>query len=131
MDGQHKRRRNWVRYWRIVNPAGRLLAGWLPFWVLVETTGRRSGLSRRTPLAAGPRTEEEIWLIAVHGLHSSWVRNLQAEPKLKLRHNGRWREGTATIRPIDETILARFNRYARTGPRLAGLDPVLVHVAFE
>jgi deazaflavin-dependent oxidoreductase (nitroreductase family) len=119
------------RFWRIVNPIARPFAGFAPWWVLVETTGRRSGRLRRTPLAAGPRDAHGMLLIAVHGRHSGWVLNLEAEPRVRVRHKGRWRAATAVIRPFDAQLARTFNVYARSGPRLTGYDPVLVAVTYD
>jgi integrase len=41
-------------FWKILNPITRGLAGLAPWWVLLETTGRRTGKRRRTPFANGP-----------------------------------------------------------------------------
>lgn len=126
------RRRVAVTFWRIANPMARLLAGFVPWWVLLETTGRRSGARRVTPLAAGPSDPEGMWLIAVHGRHASWVRNIEASPAIRLRHRGRWRPGSASTRLLDRDLLRRFNLYARSGARgLIALDPLLVRVTFE
>ena len=70
MDRRRKRARL-VRFWRAVNPLARPLAGIAPWWVLLETTGRRSGKRRHTPLARGPMDGGAMWLIAVHGRHSA------------------------------------------------------------
>ena len=43
------------RFWRVANPVALPLGGWMPFWVLLETTGHRSGRRRLTPLASGRR----------------------------------------------------------------------------
>jgi deazaflavin-dependent oxidoreductase (nitroreductase family) len=117
-------------WWRIANPPTRLLAGLLPFWVLIETTGNRTGQRRRTPLASGPVDPDGMWLIAVHGRTSGWVRNLEASPSVRLKHRGRWRDGTATIHAMDAVPLERFSAYARSGPRLIGRDPLLIRVAY-
>jgi deazaflavin-dependent oxidoreductase (nitroreductase family) len=122
-------RRAWVIYWRIVNPLGRLAAGYLPWWVLIETTGRKSHRPRRTPLALGPKNSSELWLIAVHGRHSVWVRNIEAQPEVRVQHMGKWRSGTASIESVDDGALSRFNAYARSGLRIAGYEPVLVRVS--
>jgi deazaflavin-dependent oxidoreductase (nitroreductase family) len=124
-------RRLLILWWRIANPPTRLLAGRVPWWVLLETTGCRSGRRRRTPLATGAAEDDGMWLIAVHGRRSGWVRNLEASPQVRLRHHGRWRQGTAGVHPIDAIPLARFNAYARSGPTLIGVDPLLVRVAFS
>jgi hypothetical protein len=69
-----------------------------------------------------------MWLIAVHGRHSVWVRNVEDTPAVRLRFAGRWHEGTASIHPYDDAFVRRFNRYARSGPRTVGIDPSLVRV---
>ena len=122
----HRLLRAW---WRLANPPTRLLAGFAPWWVLLETTGCRTGRLRRTPLASGLNEAGAMWLIAVHGRHSGWVRNLEAAPTVRLKHRGRWRDGTATVHPIDAVPLERFTAYARSGPRFLGMDPLLVCVS--
>jgi deazaflavin-dependent oxidoreductase (nitroreductase family) len=124
------RRRLLLTWWRLVNPPTRFLAGLAPWWVLLETTGNRTGRRRVTPLASGPSDHQGMWLIAVHGRHSGWVRNLEATPQVRLKHRGRWRSGTASIHPLNPETLERFNAYARSGPRFVGQDPVLVRVSF-
>jgi deazaflavin-dependent oxidoreductase (nitroreductase family) len=123
-------RRLIVAWWRIANPPTRLVAGLAPWWLLLETTGNRTGRRRRTPLASGPAEADGMWLIAVHGRHAGWVRNVEASSDVRIKHRGRWRDGTASIHPIDALPLERFNAYARSGPRLIGMDPLLVRVTF-
>lgn len=126
--GNRSRRRLHVAFWRLINPPTRILAGIAPWWVLLETTGRRSGRKTRVPLAAGPVDNSGMWLNAVHGRHAAWVLNIEAHPAVRLRFRRRWREGTATVHQVDPRIAARFNAYARSGPRLMGLDPLMVRV---
>lgn len=130
MSQPDSRRRLAVLFWKVINPPTRPAAGLAPWWVLIETTGCRTGRKRTTPLAAGPREADGMWLIAVHGRHSSWVRNIEASPAVRLKARGRWRGGTATLHQLDPQILARFNGYAQRGPSTFGLDPLLVRVAF-
>jgi deazaflavin-dependent oxidoreductase (nitroreductase family) len=117
-------------FWRIINPVLRPLAGFAPWWVLLETTGRRSGRPRRTPLAAGPRDSSCTWLIAVHGRHSAWVLNAEAERHVRVRHRGRWRPATATLVDWDPDVARRFNAYARSGPAVTGRNPLLVRLDY-
>lgn len=117
-----------MAFWRAVNPPTRPLAGWAPWWVLLETTGRRSGQPRRVPLARGPVDGNVAWLIAVHGEHASFARNIAADPRVRLRIAGRWRAGTASLQPLDEQVLERFGAYARSGPRTLGIEPRLLRV---
>jgi len=117
--------------WRIINPPNRLLAGFAPWWVIIETTGRRTGNPRRTPLARGPSDERGTWVIAVHGHHAGWVKNLEANPDVRIRIGRRWRHATAGVVAYDSATVARFNLYARMGPTTVGIDPALIRVDFE
>jgi len=126
-----RRRALALAFWRVVNPLTRPLAGWLPWWVVLETTGRRSGLPRRVPLARGPVEDGVAWLICVHGARAAFARNIAADPRVRLRGGGRWRSGTASLRPIDAAALRRFSRYARAGLTVAGDEPLLVRVELD
>ncbi|HEY1485470.1 MAG TPA: nitroreductase/quinone reductase family protein [Micromonosporaceae bacterium] len=82
-----------------------LRRGWSPPWfALLETTGRRSGRPRPTPISAGARPgEDTFWLIAAHGDQADYVRNIRADPRVRVKMRGTWRTGTATILPDDDT----------------------------
>jgi deazaflavin-dependent oxidoreductase (nitroreductase family) len=114
--------------WRIINPPTRPLAGLAPWWVLLETMGRRTGQPRRTPLARGPVDGRVVWLSSVHGRAASWVRNLEAHPEVRIKLSGRWHRARGEVVGTDEELARRFNAYARAGPRTMGIDPVLVRV---
>jgi deazaflavin-dependent oxidoreductase (nitroreductase family) len=114
--------------WRVMNPVALLMAGRAPWWVVLETTGRRSGRPRRVPLARGPVDASTLWVIAVHGPHAGFARNIAASPDVRVRMRGRWYAGRATLEPLDPAILRRFNAYARLGPRTVGIDPALVRI---
>jgi len=132
MNDREKRRRTLaMAFWRVVNPPTRPLAGLAPWWVLLETTGRRSGRPRRVPLARGPIDGDVAWLIAAHGEHAAFVRNIAAEPRVRLKHAGRWRTGVASVSALDEQALRRFNRYARMGTAAVGIEPRLLHIELE
>jgi deazaflavin-dependent oxidoreductase (nitroreductase family) len=129
--GDRRRRAAVMVFWRLTNPFARRLAFLMPWLVVLETTGRRSGKPRRTPLARGPIEGDVAWLIAVHGRHSTWVRNLESSPQVRLQVGLRWRTGTASLLPLDPQALERFNFYARSGPRTLGIDPLLVRVDLD
>jgi deazaflavin-dependent oxidoreductase (nitroreductase family) len=118
-------------FWRLTNPFARRLAFLMPWLVVLETTGRRSGKPRRTPLARGPIEGDVAWLIAMHGRHATWVRNLESSPRVRVRLALRWQAGTAALQPLDPNALKRFNRYARSGPPAIGIDPLLVRVDLD
>jgi deazaflavin-dependent oxidoreductase (nitroreductase family) len=129
--GQRVRRRIARVFWWLFNPLARRLAGVAPWWVVLETTGRRSGVPRQVPLARGPVDGKTTWLISVHGSRAGFARNIAAEPRVRLRLRGRWREGTARVVDQDPVVLARFNAYARMGPRTLGIEPKLVRVELD
>ena len=113
------------------NPLAMRLAGLIPWWVVLETTGRRSGQPRRVPLARGPRDGDVTWLISVHGRRAGFARNVEANPRVRLKLNGRWRTATAQVVDMDPDVLRRFNPYARLGPATLGIEPALVRVELE
>jgi F420H(2)-dependent quinone reductase len=78
--------------------------------------------------ARGPVEHRVAWLIAVHGVHASFGANIGADPRVRLKMNGRWHAGTASLAPLDHAALRRFNLYARMGPRVVGIEPKLVRV---
>jgi deazaflavin-dependent oxidoreductase (nitroreductase family) len=129
MEKREKARRKLaLAFWRLVNPLARSLAGVAPWWVVLETTGRRSGKPKRVPLARGPIDGRTAWLIAVHGDHSSFAHNIAADPRVRLKLRRRWLEGTASLVPVDDALLKRFSAYARSGPRTLGIEPKLIEV---
>lgn len=75
-------------------------------YVLIETTGWRSGLIRHTPVA-GTLDGDTYWLVAVHGADSGYVRNLTADARVRVLTRRRWREGTATALPADDAAARR------------------------
>jgi deazaflavin-dependent oxidoreductase (nitroreductase family) len=92
----------WAKY--LLNPfvKGAVRAGLpLPMVVLLETTGRRSGEPRRTPV--GKALEgDTLWIVAEHGRRAAWVRNVEANPRVRVRIGRRWRKGTARLLPDDD-----------------------------
>ena len=88
-------------YWRFVNPLFASVAGFVPGLVLLETTGRRTGLPRRV-LLGGRRTNGSVWVVAAHASKSAKVRNLRADPHVRVRVQGRWQTGVAHIVPDDD-----------------------------
>ncbi len=81
---------------------GNQVMGRMPFQTLLETTGRKSGEPRRTPVG-GRRVGDEFWFVSEFGEKSQYVRNIKADPKVRVRLKGRWHRGTAQLLPDDNT----------------------------
>jgi deazaflavin-dependent oxidoreductase (nitroreductase family) len=75
--------------------------GMLRGWAILETTGRRSGRRRRTPVGNGLRGQT-FWIVAEHGRRASFVRNLEANPRVRVRVGRRWHQGRARVVPDDD-----------------------------
>lgn len=111
MAKRHDLERRWTN--RVFNPmVVALLQRGLgpPTYALVETIGRTSGLPRVVPVANG-LDGDVFWLLAGLGERASFVRNLKANPRVRVRARpGRvrhglgapWRSGTATPLPEDD-----------------------------
>ena len=72
-----------------------------PSYAILETTGRKSGEPRRTPVGNG-LDGDTFWIVAEHGRRAGYVRNIEADPRIRVRVGGRWRTGTATAMPDDD-----------------------------
>ncbi len=68
---------------------------------LLETTGRRTGQPRQTPVGNG-LDGDTFWLVASHGTQADYVRNLLAQPRVRVKVRGTWRSGTAVVLPDDD-----------------------------
>ncbi|MGW0912299.1 nitroreductase/quinone reductase family protein [Streptomyces sp. NPDC002784] len=101
----------------------------LPQHTLLETTGRTSGLPRRTPVG-GRRIGDSFWLVSEFGERSQYVRNILADPKVRVRVHGRWHEGTAHLMPEDDPVarLRTLPRFNSAAVRLIGAQLLTVRV---
>jgi deazaflavin-dependent oxidoreductase (nitroreductase family) len=96
-------------------------------YALLETTGRKTGRVRRIPVANG-LDGDTFWLISAHGHHAHYVRNIQADPNVRIGLRAgrrvRWRSGTAHLMPDDD---ARARQRQLSRGRLAyRLDALLL-----
>ena len=108
-----------------------------PGTALLETVGRTSGRIRRTPVTNG-LDGDTFWIVAEHGRRAGYVRNLEANPRVRVRVGRRWRTGTAHVMP-DEDPQERLAFIRRRWParlnasvvRLAGTDPLVVRIDLD
>ena len=87
----------------VANPIVERVAGFVPWWALLETTGRTSGKPRRNPVGNGLRSDT-FWIVADHGHDAGYVKNIKANPRVRVRVEGRWRSGTAHVMPDDDPV---------------------------
>ena len=64
------------------------------YFLTLTTTGRRSGLPRRTPLNYA-LLDGRIYVLCGFGVHADWYRNLTADPRVTVALPGRVVQGTA------------------------------------
>ena len=89
--------RSWViAFQRVFMAVYRPLAGVVPGWAVVETIGRRTGQPRRTPVG-GRLCGDTFWLVAGDRSRSQYVKNIEANPAVRVRARGRWHTGTAQV----------------------------------
>ena len=72
-----------------------------PGTAILETRGRKSGQARRTPVTNG-LAGDTFWIVSEHGRESSYVRNIEADPRVRVKVGRRWYEGTAHVLPDDD-----------------------------
>jgi deazaflavin-dependent oxidoreductase (nitroreductase family) len=105
----------------------------LPGLVILETTGRKSGEPRRNPVGKAI-VGDTLWIVAEHGRKAAYVRNIEAEPRVRVRVGRAWRTGTAHVLPEDDWRERQRripNRANSAAVRLAGSDPVTVRVDLD
>ena len=121
---------------RVVNPLVRRLAsrGLVGGAVaLLETTGRKSGAKRVTPVGNGLRGDS-FWIVTEHGWSSAYVKNIQADPRVRVKVGRQWMPGTAVILPDDDPHermrwLGRGLNDATV--RLVGTEHVVIRVQLD
>jgi deazaflavin-dependent oxidoreductase (nitroreductase family) len=89
---------------RLLNPIARRLLErglWPRTQALLETRGRKTGLPRRVPVGNGLRGDD-FWIVTEHGYAADYVKNIQADPHVRVKVGRHWYEGTAQILPDDD-----------------------------
>ena len=121
---------------RLLNPVVRPLierGQWPRTHALLETTGRTSGLPRRVPVGNGLRGDA-FWIVTEHGWAADYVKNIQRDPRVRVKVGRRWYTGTAHIltsddpearlrmlrRPVNDTLL-----------RLVGTEKLSIRVDLD
>ena len=108
---------------------------------LLETTGWRTGRPRVTPVC-DCLEDETFWIVAQRGHGANFVRNIEADPRVRVKGSllsADWRAGTAHILDDDDPekrvrILARGNRWRRLCLQASasiGSDPLTVRIDLD
>ena len=115
-----------------VNPVVKPVAGYLPWWSLLETTGRKSGRTLRNPVGNG-LDGNTFWIVSEHGHDAGYVKNIKADPRVRLRVGGRWRNGLAHVVEDDDARARQRSLGAVNAAfvRLMGTELLTVRVDLE
>jgi deazaflavin-dependent oxidoreductase (nitroreductase family) len=121
---------------KLLNPPMRALAarGLAPGVALLETTGRKSGEPRRTPISNGlERGTNTFWIVAEMGRKAAYVRNIEANPRVRIRVRGRWRTGRAELLEDDDprARLRSISRLNAAGVKAMGAELLVLRVDLD
>jgi deazaflavin-dependent oxidoreductase (nitroreductase family) len=127
-----KRRASTFASHRLLNPFVKAAARAglpLPGLVILETTGRKSGKKRRTPVGKALQGDT-LWVLAEHR-RGGYVRNIEANPHVRVRVGRSWRDGTARVL-LDDDVRERARRMPNQANTrmvlLMASEPVTVRV---
>ena len=130
-----KRRASTFASHRLLNPFVKAAARAglpLPGLVILETTGRKTGRPRRTPV--GKALEgDTLWVLAEHR-RGGYVRNIEANPRVRVRIGRAWRDGTARVLTGDDVRERARRMPNRANTRVVLLmasEPVTVRVDLD
>jgi deazaflavin-dependent oxidoreductase (nitroreductase family) len=99
----------------VLNPPAKaaLHLGLVPTHAILETVGRTTGKPRRNPVGNGLADDgRTFWIVAEHGHEAGYVKNIAANPRVRVHIGRRWRAGTAELLPDDDP-LARLRAIGR------------------
>lgn len=110
----------------------------LPMFAVLQTTGRRTGRARQTQVING-LDGDTFWIVSEHGRRSAYVRNLEEDPRVRVRVATGWRSGTATVLDDDDpiaratwmTTLGRWHKADALVTRMLGTEPLTVRIDLE
>src|SRR5690348_12584232 len=101
----------------LFNPPNRFLLrlGLAPrAFALLETKGRLSGETRLTPVGNG-LDGSVFWIVSEHGTRCDYVKNLMADPKVRVKVGRRWYSGTASVTQDDDAFGRRRDLDRKNG----------------
>jgi deazaflavin-dependent oxidoreductase (nitroreductase family) len=130
-----KRRASTFASHRLLNPFVKAAASAglpLPGLVILETTGRKTGEPRRTPVGRA-LDGDTLWVLAEHR-RGGYVRNIEANPRVRVRIGREWRMGTARVLHDDDVRERAARMPSRVNTRavlLMASEPVTVRIDLD
>ena len=121
---------------KVVNPIVRAAARAgipLPLVLILETRGRKSGQPRRVPVGKAI-TGDTLWIVAEHGRKAAYVKNIEADPHVRVRVGRKWRSGIAQILWDDdwrERQRRLPNKLNSATVRLMGTEHLTIRIDLE
>jgi deazaflavin-dependent oxidoreductase (nitroreductase family) len=112
------------------NPALRGVSAWMPGFAVLEVVGRKTGRPRQVNVG-GRVIGDAFWFLARKDAH--YVRNLEANPRVRIRFQGRWHDGVAHLMPDESPRPHLLHLNAMNGAFLwlVGVDLMPVRVDLE
>jgi deazaflavin-dependent oxidoreductase (nitroreductase family) len=101
-----------------------------PGVVILETIGRRSGQPRRVPVTR-LLEGDTLWIVTEHGRKAAYVKNIEANPNVRVRAGRRWRAGVARLLPDEDwrAIQRRLpSKVSSATVRLMGTEHLTIRV---
>jgi deazaflavin-dependent oxidoreductase (nitroreductase family) len=117
----------------LINPVVRRRAGAKGSrFALIETRGRRTGQPRLMPVG-GALDGNVFWIVAEHGQAASYVRNLEANARVRIKVDGSWHAGTAQPMPNGDPLqrLRLYNPRTAAEVKQFGTSLLTVRVDFD
>jgi deazaflavin-dependent oxidoreductase (nitroreductase family) len=114
--------KSWRTAWqRFANPKSLALWGLVPGWAVIETVGCKTGLPRQTPVGGRRRGGNTFRLICGERHEAHYVKNIEANPQVRVKVQGRWHPGTAHLLDDEDP--------KRLGWRLNPLNTLFITIA--
>ncbi len=104
-----------------------------PSVVVLETTGRRSGQPRQVVVSRLVEGDT-LWIVTEHGRKAAYVKNIEANPRVRVRIGRRWRDGMARVlsdqdwRALQQRMPNKLNSAA---VRLMGTEHLTIRIDLE
>lgn len=75
--------------------------------------------------------EGTLWIVSEHGTRADYVKNIQANPQVRMKIRGRWLSGTARVVTSEDSLQhlrRQRNKLSAATVKIVGTDPVSVRV---